>query len=97
MPGVYKLKNCPECNKEHRKKGLFCSQSCSNSHREVSEKQREQGHKLAEYTKENRGSPEQIAAGLLLGSGLSTDSENFAINIPDIHDLPEGYDIADNW
>jgi len=97
MPGVYKLKNCPECKKEHRKRGPFCSQSCHNSHREVSEKQREQGRKLAEYSKDNRGSPESIATGALLGSGLNTDSENFAIQIPDIPDLPEGYDIADNW
>jgi hypothetical protein len=97
MPGVYKLKKCPECNKEHRKKGIFCSQSCSNSHREVSEKQREQGRKLAEYTRENSKSPEHIANGHLLKSGAITDSENFAIQIPDIPDLPEGYDIADNW
>jgi hypothetical protein len=97
MPGVYKLKNCPECNKEHRKQGRFCSQSCSNSHREVSDKQREQGHKLAEYKQENRGSPEQIAAGSLLGQGIIVNAEDFAIDIPDILDLPEGYDIADKW
>jgi hypothetical protein len=94
MPGVYKLKSCPECKKEHRKQGIFCSQSCSNSHREVSENQREHGRKLAEM---NRGAPEKIAAGHLMKQGLDANSENFAINIPDIPDLPEGYDIADNW
>jgi hypothetical protein len=88
MPGVYKLKSCLHCKKEHRKKGIFCSQSCSNSHREVSENQREQGRKLAES---RRGAPETIAAGHLLKKGLQIDSENFAIQIPDLPDLPEGY------
>jgi hypothetical protein len=94
MPGVYKLKSCPQCKKEHRKRGPFCSQACSNSHREPTENQREQGRKLAE---ERRGAPETIAAGHLLKKGLQIDSENFAIQIPDIPDLPEGYDIADKW
>jgi hypothetical protein len=35
MPGVYKKKNCPHCNREHRGRGLFCSIPCSNAHREV--------------------------------------------------------------
>lgn len=35
MPGVYRKKNCPHCGKEHRGRGQFCSQACSNSHREV--------------------------------------------------------------
>jgi hypothetical protein len=97
VPGVYKLKSCPHCKKEHRKKGAYCSQSCHNSFREVSEKQREQGRKLAEYTEANRGSPEHVATGHLLKQGTITQAENFAIDIPDIPDLPEGYDIADNW
>jgi hypothetical protein len=97
MPGVYKLKNCPQCNKEHRKKGPYCSQGCHNSHREVSDKQREQGHKLGELTKENAGAPDKIATGHLLKQGLITPAEDFAIQIPELHDLPEGYDIADKW
>jgi hypothetical protein len=94
MPGVYKLKSCPECKKEHRKKGIFCSQACSNSHREPTENQREQGRKLAEG---RRGTPEAIAAGHLMKQGIIVNSENFAIQIPDIPELPEGYDIADKW
>lgn len=35
MPGVYKKKNCPNCGKEHRGRGQFCSIACSNSFREV--------------------------------------------------------------
>jgi hypothetical protein len=92
MPGVYRLKKCPECDKEHRKKGIFCSQACSNSHREVSDKVRENMRKVAEdYQK----TPEAIAQTKMINSPLST--EDYAVNIPDFPDLPEGYDIADKW
>ena len=97
MPGVYKLKECPNCKKEHRKRGPFCSQGCHNSHREVSEKQREQGRKLGEVNRENAGAPESIARGHLLKQGSLTKSEDFAIELPDFPDLPEGYDNAENW
>jgi hypothetical protein len=92
MPGVYRLKKCPECDKEHRKKGIFCSQACSNSHREVSDKVRENMRKVGEdYQK----TPEAIAQTKMINSPLST--EDYAVNIPDFPELPEGYDIADKW
>lgn len=94
MPNVYKLKVCPECKKEHRKRGPFCSQACSNSHREPTEKMRENARRMG---RETAGDPAQIAAGHLMKQGIITDAENFAIDIPDIPELPEGYDIADNW
>jgi hypothetical protein len=47
--------------------------------------------------KNNAGDPTAIANGHLIGQGIITQSENFAIEIPDIPELPEGYDIADNW
>jgi hypothetical protein len=94
MPGVYKLKVCPECKKEHRKRGPFCSQACSNSHREVSDKVHDHAKQMGEN---NAGDPAQIANGHLVKQGLITKSEDFAINIPDIPDLPEGYDSAENW
>jgi hypothetical protein len=94
MPGVYKLKECPECKKEHRKRGPFCSQACSNSHREVSDKVRDNMRKV---TEDQRGAPDRIAGGHLLKQGIITQAEDFAIQIPDIPDLPEGYDIADKW
>jgi hypothetical protein len=40
MAGVYRLKNCPKCGVEHRKRGQFCSQSCANQ-RAVSEEKKE--------------------------------------------------------
>lgn len=34
MPGVYREKECPTCGTKHRKKGRFCSKSCSNAGRD---------------------------------------------------------------
>jgi hypothetical protein len=97
MPGVYRIKKCPNCKKDHRRRGPFCCQGCHNSFREVSDKQRQQGHKLAEMSIEKIGDPSTIARGHLLKKGINTPSENFAIEIPEFPDLPEGYDIADKW
>lgn len=92
MPNVYRLKKCPNCDKEHRKKGPFCCQGCSNSHREVSDNQREAMRKVSEdYHK----TPEAIAAKKMINSPLTT--EDYAVDIPNFPELPEGYDIADKW
>jgi hypothetical protein len=83
---------CPECKKEHRKRGPFCSQSCHNSHREVSDKVRENMRKVSE---DYHRTPEAIAAKKMINSPLSSDE--YGVNIPDFPELPEGYDIADKW
>lgn len=36
MPGVYREKECPTCGVKHRKKGQFCSKTCSNKGRDPS-------------------------------------------------------------
>lgn len=59
MPGVYKEKACLECGKAHRKRGPFCSQACSNTHREVKVTTRE---KLSQVAKEYKQTPEGIAS-----------------------------------
>jgi hypothetical protein len=92
MAGVYRLKQCPQCNKDHRKRGPYCSQSCSNSHREVSDKVRENMRKVAN---EHNATPEGRATSILASNGLS--AEDYTIEIPEFPDLPEGYDIADKW
>lgn len=33
MPGVYRLKECPTCGAEHRKRGPYCSRSCAGKSR----------------------------------------------------------------
>jgi len=64
MPGVYRLKLCPNCDKEHRKKGSYCSQSCAstvnNTGREQSEETRE---KITNTVNEYFQTPEGIATG----------------------------------
>lgn len=92
MPGVYKLKTCRNCKKEHRKRGPFCSQACSNSHREVSDNVRENMRKVAN---EHNASPEGLATSKLMSNGLS--AEDYSVEIPEFPELPPGYDIADKW
>ena len=59
MPGVYKEKVCTECKKVHRKRGPFCSQACSNAHRQLSDKTK----LLHSYNaKEWKKTPEGVAS-----------------------------------
>lgn len=110
MPGVYKLKRCPTCDKEHRKKGLFCSQSCSNTNRPVTD---ETKSKLKKATREYQNTPEGLANARIaaerrgrMNQGLESEHvtiDDFAVNIPDIRDLRDydglldGYDNASDW
>lgn len=97
MPGVYRLKNCPNCDKEHRKRGPFCSQGCHNSYREVSDRQRENGKQMGEN---NAGDPALIAAGHMLQRGQMLSADEYGVEIPDIPDLidlPDGYEKGENW
>lgn len=43
MPGVYRKKECPNCKKEHRRRGPYCCKSCANLDRppEIYEKHSE--------------------------------------------------------
>ena len=34
MPGVYREKVCPKCGVKHRKRGEYCSKTCSNKGRD---------------------------------------------------------------
>lgn len=43
------MKNCPKCNAEHSKPGIFCSRSCANSR----ERSPELRKRLSEYAKAN--------------------------------------------
>ena len=82
MPGVYRLKQCPQCQKEHRKRGPYCCQGCHNSHREVSDKVRENMRKVSE---DYHRTPEAIGARKLINSPLS--AEDYAVDIPYIPDI----------
>lgn len=98
MSGQYKLKECPACNKEHRKRGLFCSQSCSNVDRPVTDNMRSAMRKVAvEYNR----TPEAIAKQKMLNTSLATMTvEDFAVDIPDLPpDLSDWseYTKAEDW
>ena len=58
MPSVYKKKDCPNCKKTHRGRGLYCSTSCANTGRKVTEETKQ---KLREKSLEYRRTPEGIA------------------------------------
>ena len=56
MPNVYKLKTCPQCNKEHRQRGVYCSISCGNSARHISQETKNKiSAKMQEYVKTPEG------------------------------------------
>jgi len=93
MPGVYKLKNCKFCSKEHRKKGPYCGQSCASKDKEPTEAMREAMRQVAtEYNQ----TPEAAAKRRQFGTSLATmNGDDFAVDIPTIQDLdelPPGYD-----
>lgn len=90
MPNVWREKTCPQCQKKHRRRGPFCCQGCHNRFRPPSDVQRENMRKVAtEYNK----TPEAIAHHKLFG----IDSEDFAIGIPTIYDMPDGYEKSEDW
>lgn len=96
----YKEKTCGVCGTKHRKRGLFCSKSCSNSQRPISDNIREGMKKVS---REYQFTPESIANQKLFAAGKIVPSEDFAIQIPDIKslddydDLLDGYERGENW
>lgn len=100
MPGVYKEKNCKLCGKLHRKRGVYCGQSCASKDREPTENQREAMRRVAvEYAK----TPEAIAKQKMINTSLNTlHAEDFAIDIPDQNTLEDyteynDYNKAEKW
>ena len=101
MSGQYKLKNCSYCNKEHRKRGPYCSQSCASTDREPTEAMREAMRKVAiDYNR----TPEAAVKRNQLNTPLASMTiEDFAVDIPTVADLRdydefiEGYDKAADW
>lgn len=59
MPNVYKLKNCPQCNKDHRQRGPYCSISCGNSARTITQETKD---KISKKIQEYLQTPEGVAS-----------------------------------
>ena len=101
MSGQYKLKKCPNCDKEHRKRGLFCGQSCANQARPVTDNMR---NKMRQVAVEYNRTPEAIAKQKQINTPLASMTvEDFAVDIPDVADLRdydefiEGFERGENW
>jgi hypothetical protein len=50
---------------------------------------------MRKVAEDYRKTPEGIAAGKLINSDIAP--EDYAVDIPDFPDLPDGYDVADRW
>lgn len=97
MPGVYKEKICPVCDKTHRRRGPYCSNSCSAKDRTRDEVTRE---KISDSMKDFFDTPEGIAQGkvnnrrylaLRAGETPPVTVDDFCVDIPTLYELPEGY------
>lgn len=108
MPGVYREKTCPRCDKIHRRRGPYCSRECGNIREFSEEKRAEVTRKIKEGNAEHQRTPEAIAQNRLKSHlnkvGLeSFPAEDFAIAIPDMpnrYDVPidiDRYDDATDW
>ena len=103
MPNQYKEKKCPVCSVTHRKKGIYCCQSCANSNQTKSPEHVKRIKKsIAEY----QNSPEGVAnaqrqsvraSAMRNGDELPVTLEDFCVDLPDFPELPEGYDHAEKW
>jgi len=100
MPGVYREKECPTCGIKHRKRGKYCTQSCASRAYTHTEETKD---KIAKAMVEEMKKPERIAQAKMLKQGTLGNSEDFAVDIPDIKDLSDysdhlrGYDNAEDW
>jgi hypothetical protein len=107
MANQYKEKECPVCYVLHRKRGIFCSISCANTTRSVSEESKD---KIKKTLREYQSSPEGVANAQrqsIRASAIKNDAplpvtiEDFVVDIPDIRDISDydldGFDRADNW
>ena len=100
MPGVYRLKTCPQCGKEHRRRGPYCSISCGNSGREITDETRA---KQSQSRKEYADTPEGIAHYQMVGQRVIAAAagenqltmEDYLIHIPSDDELDQDEQI--NW
>jgi len=101
MSDRYKEKNCKFCNKLHRKRGIYCGQSCASTDREPTDTMREAMRKVAiDYNR----TPEAIAKQKQINTPLAAMTvDEFAVDIPDIKDLSDysefldGYERGERW
>ena len=103
----YKTKTCPTCNKEHNKRGPYCSRSCGNIRQHSDEVKSILSKKLTEYHQTPEGLATREKSSRMLTAmrkGEEWDEVNlddYAINIPDVTDYVAEYDStwdrAEKW
>ena len=105
MPGVYRKKICPSCNVEHRKRGNFCSLSCSSKRNHTDETK----DKISNTVREHFQTPEGIAQAKVNNRRVNAILNNeippvtideFAVSIPELSpDLSDytDYNKAEDW
>ena len=97
MPGVYREKECPQCGKIHRKRGLFCGQRCSGIGRVQDDATKKKViASLAEHQKTPQGiANNKVRARRLDAMRNNTEApvtiEEFTVDIPTIYEIPDGY------
>jgi hypothetical protein len=102
MTDRYKEKVCPNCNITHKKRGIYCGQSCANAMRDISDETKK---KHAQNTVEYYRTPEGIASARLASIRMTTGDnitvEDFAIDIPEFREINEAdygqWDKAEDW
>lgn len=107
MADNYRLKKCPKCGTEHRKRGPFCSRSCGNAREHTAEDKKKRSQKLKEYHQTPEGLATQRKAASILAAYnkgeqiVVVNEEDWAVDIPDVKDLSdydiEGFDRAEKW
>jgi len=89
MPGIYKEKQCKFCEKKHRRRGPYCSQSCASTDREPTERMREA---MREVATEYNLTPEAIARQSTVHTSLiSLKAEDYWVDIPKFDDDDDGF------
>ena len=95
MAGVYREKECPQCGVKHRKRGEFCSKTCSNLGRKP-----EVYEKVSEWMKHS-DKGQEIAYNLNNDPDLEPPvAGGFAKERPVIRGFVSGGDLwttSDDW
>lgn len=104
MPNVYRKKICPNCDKEHRQRGPYCSKSCSNLARApmspVTKSRISHGNMIgqARRIREEGGlSDHLIANQLKLAAKHAENPEDHVVNPDELYLPPMTRQLDDGW
>lgn len=96
MPGVYRQKTCPKCGKIHRRRGPYCCQSCASKSQVYTKERMDALKKRWVTVSQPHFQTPEGKAFRALQNVKDLVPEDFAIEIPDFFEAPEGY-LTDDW